>query len=122
MSLIDGHLAAGPFLETRDGSRIPLHRYAFLAPPEPGRAVRLGIRPEDVTSPSEIPAECQFPLSLEPGLIETTGADTHASFAWTAGEITGRFRPDAIEAGRPVAMAMDMRKLSVFDAVTGQRL
>ena len=56
------------------------------------------------------------------GEAATTGADAHAVFPLAGGELAGRFRPDAVASGSAVRLALDLRKLSLFDQDTGRRL
>ena len=112
MNLIEGKVAAGGVVD-RDGQRWPLPSQKTW--PD-GRAVMLGIRPEDI---SFVEAGTVGDVQL----VEPTGAETLVSLSVGTSRLlvaTRDRRP--IKTGDRIEFALDPARLHVFDALDGQRL
>ena len=123
------------FLPARigDGGRvIHLAGGVDLPVPEPrvaecarhlGRAVTFGLRPEHIAlAGPDAPAAARVPGSVQ--LVEPLGSDTlgliRLGTGADAGEMTGRFPPDAgLAVGRNVTVALSLDHFHLFDPETG---
>jgi multiple sugar transport system ATP-binding protein len=120
MNFVEGRLEQagdGPAFVVAD-RRLPLHGYEFRVPPEPGRPVTLGIRPEHISLDG---AGNWAGFTVE--LVEPLGAD---SLVWcTDGGLSLEVRTAgerAIRPGTPMALGIDPRRISLFSADGGARL
>jgi multiple sugar transport system ATP-binding protein len=120
MNFVEGRLEQagdGPAFVVAD-RRLPLHGYEFRVPPEPGRPVTLGIRPEHISLDG---AGNWAGFTVE--LVEPLGAD---SLVWcTDGGLSLEVRTAgerAIRLGTPMALGIDPRRISLFSADGGARL
>ena len=86
-----------------------------------GRAVTLGVRPEDVyvaSGPRPSTATAESVLRLE--AVEPMGNEIFLHATGADHELTARVAPQAIpEAGQPITLAFDTTKVHLFDAETG---
>lgn len=102
------------------GLRLPLDEYAWSSPPEQGRPVVLGLRPEDVGLADH---DAPYVGTFVPTLVEPTGADLLLRLPFAGTEIAARVDRDAdVRIGQPARFAFDLRRVSVFSAHTEQRL
>src|SRR5690349_2647924 len=85
-----------------------------------GQEVTLGIRPETVTRADGAAKPC---LDATIDVLEPTGADTMAVATVHGHSVTARLKPgDVRELGRPVRLAIDMSRASLFDPATELRI
>jgi multiple sugar transport system ATP-binding protein len=123
MNFVDGTLSTdgGPALITDGGVPIRLGGYQFAAPPEAGRKVVLGIRPEQIHVARSAVEATALPLALT--LIEPMGAD---NLLWgTIGEhsVSIRVGPDEEHRiGERIEAYFQPKNASLFDATSGARL
>jgi multiple sugar transport system ATP-binding protein len=120
MNFVEGRLEQagdGPAFVVAD-RRLPLHGYEFRVPPEPGQPVTLGIRPEHISLDG---AGNWAGFTVE--LVEPLGAD---SLVWcTDGGLSLEVRTAGERAprpGTPMALGIDLRRISLFSADGGARL
>jgi ABC-type sugar transport system ATPase subunit len=115
-----------PCTPTSDGSQIVFDTGLSMNVPErgraraakaAGRAVILGVRPEDIT----IGGAETVPATVV--LTEPLGSDTLALLRVGNAEITGRFSPEAgLTAGAHVPLSLPADKFHLFDRETGLSL
>ena len=124
INFVAGRLVAGegaPRFEGKDFS-LSLSGYAFAAgpPPDkvgPGRAVTLGVRPEDIA------AAAGSPITAEVEMIEPMGADTLVWARIGATPVSLRVGGQTtLGVGARVPLEMNPSQLSLFDDETGRRL
>jgi multiple sugar transport system ATP-binding protein len=85
-----------------------------------GQEVTLGIRPETVTLAN---GEGDPSLDAVIDVLEPTGADTMAIASVDGHPVTARLKPgDVREVGRPVRLAVDMSRASLFDPASELRI
>jgi len=117
MNMIEGRIANGGAgageVTLASGRALPV---AGLPAAAEGRAVTVGIRPEDlVLAPGGLPARVT--------MVEPTGSDTH--LVLDADGLTlicsSRSRPD-VSPGSEVTLAVDPSRVHLFDGATGARL
>jgi multiple sugar transport system ATP-binding protein len=85
-----------------------------------GQEVTLGIRPETVSLANGDGSSC---LDAVIDVLEPTGADTMAVASVSGHPVTARLKPgDVREVGRPVRLAVDMSRASLFDPATELRI
>jgi multiple sugar transport system ATP-binding protein len=85
-----------------------------------GQEVTLGIRPETVTLANGEGHSC---LDAVIDVLEPTGADTMAVASVHGHPVTARLKPGAVrDVGRPVRLAVDMNRASLFDPATELRI
>ncbi|HEY1382514.1 MAG TPA: ABC transporter ATP-binding protein [Dongiaceae bacterium] len=85
-----------------------------------GQEVTLGIRPETVTLANGEGHPC---LDAVIDVLEPTGADTVAVASVNGHPVTARLKPgDVRQTGRPVRLAVDMSRASLFDPATELRI
>jgi multiple sugar transport system ATP-binding protein len=121
MNFLHGRLEAGV-----SGLGVRLAETAWLPLPhtprsvQAGREVTLGIRPETVTLANGEGHSC---LDAVIDVLEPTGADTMAVASVNGHPVTARLKPgDVREVGRPVRLAVDMTRASLFDPATELRI
>jgi multiple sugar transport system ATP-binding protein len=118
MSFVKGRLAveAGAPRFVVDGLSVPLAGYGFAAPPEDGRPVELGIRPEHLHLAAD-------GLALPVEMVEPMGSDLLAWLKFGAAAVSMRLPAETPTApGDTVHVAMPADKLNLFDSETGRRL
>lgn len=122
MNLIPGRvgLEAGlPVLAAGDVV-LPLHRTPCGSSLEAGRQVVLGLRAEDI---GPDPGGAAFVAELAPLASETTGPDLLLRLRLGAAEVTARIpQAQAVPPGRPLRLAFDLSRATLFCARTGRRL
>jgi len=115
INLVEGEIAAdGAF--ARGPLRLPLPRGGA----EPGRAVMLGLRPEDAAAPGAGLATVEARVDL----VSPLGSETHLEVV-APGETRLTLRvPKEWRAreGEPIAFGVDPARLHLFDRVTEHRL
>jgi multiple sugar transport system ATP-binding protein len=85
-----------------------------------GQEVTLGIRPETVTLAN---GDGDPSLDAVIDVLEPTGADTMAIASVDGHPVTARLKPgDVREVGRPVRLAVDMSRASLFDPASELRI
>ncbi len=119
MNFLEGRIAAGAsgLMFENDTVSLSLPDDVCAAPPAPGQAVTLGVRPEHI--------------ALDGGtwdgfrvdIVEPLGAD---ALVWARRDRTSiqlRVTTDEpVKVGTPVALAPDPRRANLFDTETGRRL
>ncbi|WP_421723767.1 ABC transporter ATP-binding protein [Bauldia sp.] len=87
----------------------------------PGQKVMFGVRPEHFALHRGDEDRVVGELSAEVEVVEPTGAETMATLRVGDQEVTARFQPDAApREGQIARLAVDMAKISLFDAETEQ--
>ena len=121
MNFLRGRLESGA-----GGLGVRLAEAAWLPLPQAprgaqtGQEVTLGIRPETVTLANGEGHSC---LDAVIDVLEPTGADTMAVASVHGHPVTARLRPGAVrDVGRPVRLAVDMTRASLFDPATELRI
>ncbi|MGH6892353.1 MAG: ABC transporter ATP-binding protein, partial [Dongiaceae bacterium] len=85
-----------------------------------GQEVTLGVRPETLSLANGGDRSC---LDAVIDVLEPTGADTMALASVGGVSMTARLKPgDVREIGRPVRLAIDMSRASLFDPATELRI
>jgi len=87
-----------------------------------GRAITMGIRPEDVTivaGPSSAPATATARLDL----VESLGNETFIYARAGRHDITARVSPQSLPPlGSKIVLAFDLEKAHFFDTISGERI
>ncbi len=112
MNLVPGVCRGGMFRP--DGSDSDL---AVPGAPSREKRVLLGLRPEHFHRAGDD----ETGITLEPLLVEPTGADTNVVFKLGETRIVARFAPGPVGPG-PIQVTLDLARASWFDAGTGKRL
>jgi len=100
---------------------IPLDQYAFKAKPADGQSIIVGLRPESIV-PADA-ADTGFTLDLKSTLIEHTGSENLVVFELGEHEIIGKFPADSHpQVDQVIPVALDLSRLSVFNAETEERV
>jgi ABC-type sugar transport system ATPase subunit len=100
---------------------VPAARVAECAR-QVGRGVTFGLRPEHISV--GIPGESAVQVEGKVLLLEPLGSDTlgliKLGTGGDAGEMTGRFPPDAgLKVGQPLPIALALNRFHLFDADSG---
>jgi multiple sugar transport system ATP-binding protein len=121
MNFLRGRLEAGSGglgIRLAEDTWLPLSQPPRTA--QSGQEVTLGIRPETVTLADGAAKPC---LDATIDVLEPTGADTMAVATVHGHSVTARLKPgDVREIGRPVRLAVDMSRASLFDPATELRI
>ncbi|HET6159736.1 MAG TPA: ABC transporter ATP-binding protein [Dongiaceae bacterium] len=121
MNFLRGRLEAGTSglgVRLAEASWLPLPQAPRTA--QAGQEVTLGIRPETVTLANGEGHPC---LDATIDVLEPTGADTMAVASVNGHPVTARLKPgDVRQVGRPVRLAVDMSRASLFDPATELRI
>jgi len=121
MNFLRGRLepgAGGLGIRLAESTWLPLPEAPRTA--QTGREVTLGIRPETVTLANGDGHPC---LEATIEVLEPTGADTMAVATVNGVPVTARLKPGEVrEVGRPVRLAVDMSRASLFDPATELRI
>ncbi|MET1416846.1 sn-glycerol-3-phosphate ABC transporter ATP-binding protein UgpC [Roseibium sp. HPY-6] len=116
MNLLDGKIEksdAGSFQISVGGTLLDLPGFSEL---EPGRPVRLGVRPEHLQL-----SETGLPATVR--VVEPTGPEIHVVFQFGAGEMTAVFRErHALATGDQVHLGIDPNHFHLFGADDGLRI
>ncbi|PFG61765.1 multiple sugar transport system ATP-binding protein [Thioclava sp. ES.031] len=125
INYFDGVLEAGPDDEmafVRDGLRLVLPTdHAVRLKGQEGRAVRLGIRAEDVAEGTAEPG--YNALSGTVNSVLPVGSDQYLGMDFGGEELFFRVGKDLRHAfGESITLAVDLNRLHVFDRETGQSL
>lgn len=88
-----------------------------------GTEVVLGLRPEDITNPTDGMPASNDVISCHVKAIEPTGSDLFVIFELGGVDVLARMRADTdIKIGENLDVAIDMSKASYFSTETGERL
>jgi multiple sugar transport system ATP-binding protein len=121
MNFLRGRLepgASGLGVRLAEAAWLPLPAAPRSA--ETGQEVTLGIRPETVTLANGEGHSC---LDAVIDVLEPTGADTMAVASVHGHAVTARLKPGTVrDVGRPVRLAVDMSRASLFDPATELRI
>jgi multiple sugar transport system ATP-binding protein len=121
MNFLRGRLesgAGGLGVRVGEAAWLPLPQAPRSA--QTGQEVTLGIRPETVTLAN---GEGQSCLDAVIDVLEPTGADTMAVASVHGHPVTARLKPGVVrDVGRPVRLAVDMSRASLFDPATELRI
>lgn len=116
----DGRLLFKPD-DGADGDHLAIDHYDFMARPEEGARIVLGIRPEYVTQVDG--GDHHFDTDLLVEAIESNGFDKHVTFRYGRSEVTGRLPAhSAPVVGEKMRVAMDLSYISLFDEQTENRI
>lgn len=116
----DGRLLFKPD-DGADGDHLAIDHYDFMARPEEGARIVLGIRPEYVTQVDG--GDRHFDTDLLVEAIESNGFDKHVTFRYGRSEVTGRLPAhSAPVVGEKMRVAMDLSYISLFDEQTENRI
>jgi len=127
MNFLDAEVAdsAGTQLTLRGGEAPVRIALARPLPPDAGKQIVLGVRPEHISLyRPERAAEGRSGtlVSAQVVVVEPTGAETMVNLQLAGREIVARFEAhDSPEVGQTVSLAVDMSRACLFDATT-QRL
>ncbi len=104
------------WVETHDGTRLPLPRSTAL---EQGRPVTYGVRPESL----RIDPAARDGVRASVEVIEPTGLSTLV-YARVAGTLVSSFTMDrpTLTRGMPIGLVPDLARVHVFDAKSGARI
>jgi multiple sugar transport system ATP-binding protein len=118
MNLLEARVEPGGAASLRDGRRVPLPSPDGL---EPGRAVILGIRPENVFEvPGRTPS-ATLPLDVE--FVELLGDEVIVHGRIGDDRLLCKLGPDRVPAaGGRIDIGLDVPKMHVFDRATERRL
>ena len=106
-------------------TRVSLAGYAFAdQPPEDGRPIILGVRPENVyRSRERVEGDRYLKIDLKVTRTELTGGDVLGSFEFEGQPLVGRFRSNRTpEVGALQTLYVDMQNCSLFDKRTERQL
>jgi multiple sugar transport system ATP-binding protein len=121
MNFLRGRLepgAGGLGVRVGEAAWLPLPQAPRSA--QTGQEVTLGIRPETVTLANGEGHSC---LDAVIDVLEPTGADTMAVASVHGHPVTARLKPGVVrDVGRPVRLAVDMSRASLFDPATELRI
>ncbi len=127
MNLLDARTVRdgdGLAVEIPGGPRLPLDPEACRGI-EPGRDVRLGLRPEAI-APERIASEMRRPFSFTADitLVEPLGGEALIFLEIGGTEVTARvFRPNTrLSPEKDVPFVVDLGELNLFDPESGRRL
>ena len=117
MGLVPGRVSGGAFAAA--GLHVPLNGYEARTPPEDGRAVELGIRPEHIVLAPGDPAAIEAPVEV----VEPIGSDILVWVRLGGAPIAVRLPAETpVAPGDRLPVLLPGRRLNVFDAQSGQRL
>jgi multiple sugar transport system ATP-binding protein len=117
MGLIAGRIAGGAFAAA--GLRVPLDGYPARTPPEDGRAVELGIRPEHIELAPGDPAAIAATVEV----VEPIGSDILVWVRLGGATIAVRLPAETpVVPGDSLPVLLPGRRLNLFDAQSGQRI
>jgi multiple sugar transport system ATP-binding protein len=113
----DGAVARGV------GYEIPLVGSLATLAGQPPRRILIGIRPEHLHEPGQLPSERSIAIAGSAEIAETIGAESLVHLAFPDARLIARLASRRIPAyGERVTLAMDHQQLHAFDAATGLRL
>ena len=118
MNFIGGTAASGRF--ESDAVSIPLPSSIDMS-----GAVAIGVRPEDVYVASTVPADrrSSVPFTLPLEVTEPMGNEVFVYAGLGDEQFVARVEPQALpEPGQPIELVVDLDKIHVFDAKTGEAL
>ena len=112
--------ADGSELAFAGGMRLPVpEARRELCRVHAGRELIFGLRPEHIVAGNSHGAGW-IPVTADVQLVEPLGSDTLGLLKFGAGEMTGRFPPDAgLVAGKPVTVSLPANRFHLFDPKTG---
>ena len=127
MNLISGKLAVSSdgISIQREDIRIPVSHYTFREPPEEGRPVTVGIRPERIqSSPSGLNDSSFIILDAEVSNVENLGADLSIFCNYAGCQIISRYPNSGIRPvyGERIRIWADLTDCSIFCQPSGKRL
>ena len=127
MNFLDGQLQRG-----EHGPAVKLDGGDVVLPLPPGRvaaaaapvAVVVGIRPEHVTrATGEAPQAGSARLNTAIELLQPTGPRTYATVRCAGQQVVAELQAHDVGAvGIPIALDLDLRRVSLFDAASGNAL
>ena len=122
MNLLPGVLRLGPHGPAVDlgARRVAIPGYPFRAPPEDGRRVVLGLRPEAMAvDRPDAPAQLDLPVAI----VETLGADALVWLDHDGRRVCARLAPSrARSLGDTARLSFDPAEASLFCARSERRL
>jgi len=110
-----------PRVRTEDGIEFDVSGYAFVESPAEGKKVVLGLRPELFRRPAA--GERTYPLQLN--IVEPLGANVLCYCSLGKTDVVASLNPSDLAGARideQLPLAIDLSKISVFDAETSLRL
>ncbi|WP_395676458.1 ABC transporter ATP-binding protein [Inquilinus sp.] len=111
-------------VDGRSGLSFGLEAYPWRRPPEPGRPVTIGFRPEHLRPPNGAEGR-HLQLDLPVGHSEKSGSDVVLFLSLPQRMIAAKLDAAAAEPLRRqerVALALPLDRVAVFDTASGQRL
>ena len=120
-----GKDATGWYVEIGgDRLRLPAKEAAGTLAPYAGRAVKLGIRPEDIYDDKAfVAANADSAISAHIDVRELMGSEVYLYLKYGESDLTARVAPrTASKAGETVKVAIDMGKAHLFDAETEEAI
>ncbi len=130
MNFIPVHVAidgdGAPFVAIENAGRTMRLKLPFEAArlrPFIGRALTLGIRPEQITDLGTAHGGGGQELSCLVDLVEPTGPDTLLTTKLNGASVTCRAHPrEAVQPGQTMALSFNLSKAALFDPVGGERI
>lgn len=111
--------------ELASGVVLDLSGHDWIAPPKPGTAVIVGLRPEHFGAPGETHPDAAARFTLPVQYAERTGSDATVYLKLDTQLLALRVAPDAasqLKPGTSVSVDFLAGKANVFDAQTGRRM
>jgi multiple sugar transport system ATP-binding protein len=103
--------------------RLKLPFDAALLRPYAGRALILGIRPEQITGLGTAHGSTGQTLSCVVDLVEPTGPDTLLTTTLNGVPVTCRTHPrEAVQPGQTMSLSFNLSKATLFDPAGGERI
>jgi ABC-type sugar transport system ATPase subunit len=111
--------ADGTELSFAGGMRLPVpSARRELCRTHAGRELIFGLRPEHIVA-GNAQGPGWIPVTAHVQLVEPLGSDTLGLLKFGAGEMTGRFPPDAgLVTGKPISVALPANRFHLFDPKT----
>jgi multiple sugar transport system ATP-binding protein len=103
--------------------RLKLPFEAARLRPYAGRALTLGIRPEQITDLGTAHGGAGQELSCLVDLVEPTGPDTLLTTTLNGASVTCRTHPrEAVQPGQTMSLSFNLSKAALFDPLGGERI
>ncbi len=125
MNFVDGKIVldAGRPMLALQGVTVPVDGYEFSAPPIDGQAVTLGIRPEHLEIQTQNqPGGARGPASVVE-MIEPMGAECLVWSRLGTAAVSARISSErTIQLNEAISLHLPVRRMSLFDTASGNRL
>jgi multiple sugar transport system ATP-binding protein len=116
-AIINGTTAVG------EGFSIPLTGPLAHLIGQPARRIQIGIRPEHIHEPGQLPVDRAIMVKGPTEIAETIGAESLVHLAFPQGRVIARLGSRRVPAyGEWVTLEMDSTQLHAFDGLSGDRI